>query len=83
MHQWIKNHPVDLLMGNNFGKYVARAEGHLPFVRFGFPIMDRVGHRAFPTVGYMGAMRLIEKITDAFFDKKDREAPDEGVELVQ
>jgi nitrogenase molybdenum-iron protein beta chain len=71
-----------MLMGNGFGKYVARAEGNIPFVRFGFPIMDRVGHRSFPTVGYMGALRLIEKITDAFFDRRDREDPDHEVELV-
>jgi nitrogenase molybdenum-iron protein beta chain len=82
LHQWIKNHPVDLLIGNTYGKYVARAEGNLPFVRLGFPILDRVGHRVFPTVGYTGALRLIEKITDALFDKRDREDPDHEVELV-
>ena len=81
LHQWIKANPVDLLMGNTYGKYVAREE-NLPFVRFGFPILDRVGHRAFPTVGYTGAMRFVEKITEAFFDKRDREDPDHEVELV-
>ncbi len=81
LHQWIKNNPVDLVMGNTYGKYVAREE-NLPFIRFGFPIMDRVGHRAFPTVGYMGGMRIVEKITDAMFDKRDREDPDHEVELV-
>ena len=81
MHQWIKNNPVDLILGNTFGKYVARSE-KLPFVRFGFPILDRVGHRAFPLVGYTGGMRLVEKITDAFFDQRDREDPDHEVELV-
>lgn len=81
LHQWIKANPVDLLMGNTYGKYVAREE-NLPFVRFGFPILDRVGHRAFPMVGYMGAMRIVEKITDAFFDKRDREDADHEVELV-
>jgi nitrogenase molybdenum-iron protein beta chain len=81
LHQWIKANPVDLLMGNSYGKFVARAE-NVPFVRFGFPILDRVGHRAFPSVGYAGAMRLVEKITDAFFDKRDREDPDHELELV-
>lgn len=81
LHQWIKANPVDLLMGNSYGKYVAREE-NLPFVRFGFPILDRVGHRAFPLVGYQGGMRIVEKITDAFFDKRDREDPDHEVELV-
>ncbi|MFW6217407.1 MAG: nitrogenase molybdenum-iron protein subunit beta [Verrucomicrobiota bacterium] len=81
LHQWIKAHPVDLLMGNTYGKFVAKSE-NLPFVRFGFPILDRVGHRAFPTLGYTGAMRLVEKITDAFFDKRDREDPDHEIELI-
>lgn len=81
LHQWVKANPVDLLMGNTYGKFVAKSED-LPFVRFGFPILDRVGHRNFPTVGYTGAMRLIEKITDAFFDKRDREDADENIELV-
>lgn len=82
LHQWIKQNPVDLLMGNSYGKFVAKSESNLPFIRFGFPILDRVGHRNFPTVGYVGAMRLIEKITDAFFDLRDRVDPDEKVELV-
>ena len=53
MHQWIKNEPVDLLIGNTYGKYIARDED-IPFVRHGFPILDRVGHSYFPTVGYRG-----------------------------
>ena len=81
LHQWVKVNPVDLLMGNTYGKFVAKAEG-LPFVRFGFPILDRVGHRAFPMLGYTGGMRLVEKITDAFFDKRDREDADQDTELI-
>ncbi len=81
LHQWIKANPVDILLGNTYGKYVAKSE-NLPFVRFGFPILDRVGHRAFPLIGYAGGLRLIEKITDAFFDKRDREDPDHEIELV-
>ena len=53
MHQWIKNEPVDLLIGNTYGKYIARDE-NIPLVRHGFPILDRVGHSYFPTVGYVG-----------------------------
>jgi len=83
LHQIIKNEPVDLLMGNSYGKYVARAEGNVPFVRFGFPNMDRVGHRLFPLVGYRGAMYYLDKILDQMFDKADRENPEEFVELIQ
>lgn len=81
LHQWIKNDPVDMLIGNTYGKYIARAED-IPLVRVGFPILDRVGHSLFPIVGYKGAMRLIEKISTAFLDKYDRECPEEDFELV-
>ncbi len=81
MHQWIKNEPVDLLIGNTYGKYIARDE-NIPLVRHGFPIMDRVGHSYFPTVGYRGAMRLLEMILGALMDHKDRQSPEESFELV-
>jgi nitrogenase molybdenum-iron protein beta chain len=41
-----------------------------------------VGHSYFPTVGYKGAMRLIEKISTAFLEKYDRECAEEDFELV-
>lgn len=81
LHQWIKNDPVDLLIGNTYGKYIARAE-NIPLVRMGFPILDRVGHSYFPIVGYKGAMRIIEKISTALLDKYDRECAEEDFELV-
>ena len=81
LHQWIKQEGVDLLIGNTYGKYIARDE-NIPYVRHGFPIIDRVGHQYFPTVGYLGAMRLVEQILGVFMDKQDREAPEEKFELV-
>jgi nitrogenase molybdenum-iron protein beta chain len=81
LHQWIKNDPVDLLMGNTYMKYIARDED-IPLVRFGFPILDRIGHSYFPTVGYRGGMRLLEKILDAILQRQDRDAPEESFELV-
>jgi nitrogenase molybdenum-iron protein beta chain len=81
LHQWIKNEPVDLLMGNTYMKYIARDED-IPLVRFGFPILDRIGHSYFPTVGYRGGMRLLEKILDAILDRQDRDAREESFELV-
>jgi nitrogenase molybdenum-iron protein beta chain len=82
LHQWIKGCPVDLILGNTYCKQIARAE-NIPLVRFGFPILDRMSHRIFPTVGYVGAMRLMDKMIDALFDRKDRECPEEFFELVQ
>ncbi len=81
MHQWIKNESVDLLIGNTYGKYIARDE-NIPFVRMGFPIIDRIGHSYFPTVGYMGGIRIVEKILSVLMDKKDAESPETSFELV-
>lgn len=82
LHQWMKNEPVDLLIANTYGKYIARVE-NVPFVRVGFPILDRVGHRYFPSLGYAGAIRLLDLMSSALFDKKDRDCPEEWFELVQ
>lgn len=80
-HQWIKNQPVDLIIGNTYGKYIARAED-VPLVRVGFPVLDRSVHSYLPVVGYRGAMRLIEMISGALLDRQDRDATDEDFELV-
>jgi nitrogenase molybdenum-iron protein beta chain len=81
LHQWIKNEPVDVLIGNTYCKYIARDED-IPFVRWGFPILDRQGHQYFPTVGYKGAMRLLEKILGVLMDRQDRDAKEQSFELV-
>ena len=81
LHQWIKQAKVDLLIGGTHGKYIARDES-IPLVRHGFPILDRVGHQYFPTVGYAGGMRLVEQILNAFLEVKDATCPEESFELV-
>lgn len=81
LHQWIKQEHVDLIIGNTYCKYIARDED-IPFIRHGFPILDRTGHSYFPTVGYQGALRLIEKFIYAIQDRQDRDAPEEKFELV-
>ena len=81
LHQWIKNESVDLIMGNTYCKYIAR-DDDIPYVRFGFPILDRMGHSYFSTMGYRGGLRLMEKILDALLDRQDRDSSDIGFELV-
>lgn len=81
LHQWIKENPVDLMIGNTYGKYIARDED-IPFVRHGFPILDRTAHQYFPTAGYRGAVRLIDQMLQVFLDKKDKDSPEESFELV-
>ncbi|HWQ80232.1 MAG TPA: nitrogenase component 1 [Anaerovoracaceae bacterium] len=81
LHQWIKNEPVDLLIGTSYGKQIAKAE-NIPFVRAGFPVLDRYAHPYFPIVGYRGGLRLTELITNALMDAYDRNCEDEDVEVV-
>jgi nitrogenase molybdenum-iron protein beta chain len=82
MHQLIKNEGVDLLISNTYGKFIARAED-IPFVRFGFPVMDRYGHQYTPKVGYSGAIDLVRRMCDAMLDKADRECKEEDFEVVR
>ncbi|CDM70238.1 Nitrogenase molybdenum-iron protein beta chain [Clostridium bornimense] len=81
LHQLIKNEKVDLIIGGTHSKYIARAED-IPFVRAGFPIIDRYVHSYMPLVGYKGAMRVLELILTALMDRVDRDSSDEDFELV-
>ena len=42
---YAKNEPVDLLMANTYGKYIAR-DDDIPYLRFGFPIARTLGRRS-------------------------------------
>jgi nitrogenase molybdenum-iron protein beta chain len=81
LHQWIKNEPVDLLIGSTYGKQIAKAED-IPFIRAGFPVLDRYGGPLQSVVGYAGGIRMEEKITNALMDRQDRDASDEDFEIV-
>jgi nitrogenase molybdenum-iron protein beta chain len=81
LHQWIREERVDLLIGTTYGKYIARKED-IPLVRFGFPILDRAVHPLMPVVGYRGCLRLIEQISNALLERRDRDALDEDFELI-
>jgi len=80
MHQWIKQQGVDLLIGNTYGKYIARDED-TPFVRFGFPIADRPGHNYFAKTGYNGGANLVTQILGAMLNHFDRTCLEEKVEF--
>lgn len=81
LHQWIKEEKVDLLIGGTHGKYIARAED-IPLVRMGFPIIDRYIHSYMPLVGYKGAIRMAELITNAIMDYQDSHCEEKDVEMV-
>jgi nitrogenase molybdenum-iron protein beta chain len=81
LHQLIKNEPVDLLIGNSYGKAIAKAE-NIPLVRAGFPILDRYVHSYLPLVGYAGMIRMVERITNTLMDRQDASCADEDLETV-
>ncbi|UWU25836.1 nitrogenase molybdenum-iron protein subunit beta (plasmid) [Rhizobium sp. CB3060] len=70
--------PVDLLIGNSYGKYLERDTG-TPLIRLTFPIFDRHHHHRFPLMGYQGGLRVLTTILDTIFDKLDRETNQTGV----
>ncbi len=81
LHQKIKNDEVDLLLGSSYGKYIAKAED-IPFVRAGFPVLDRYGATIQSVCGYKGGVYLAEKIIDALLSRYDRDVADEDFECV-
>jgi len=44
--------------------------------------IDHSVHPLMPVVGYRGCLRLIEQISDALLERRDRDAADEDFELV-
>jgi nitrogenase molybdenum-iron protein beta chain len=81
LHQKIKNEGVDLMLGSSYGKYIAKAED-IPFVRAGFPVLDRYGAPLQTICGYKGGIYLSEKIIDALLTRFDRDVSDEDFECV-
>jgi len=60
----------EILIGNSNGKYIAKAL-NIPLVRVGLPIHDRVGAQRILTVGYRGAMELLDSITNTILEATD------------
>ncbi|WP_292390887.1 nitrogenase component 1 [Methanosarcina sp. UBA5] len=60
----------EILIGNSNGRYIAKA-CDIPLVRVGLPIHDRVGAQRILTVGYRGALELLDRITNAILEATD------------
>lgn len=61
----------DLLIGNSEGRHISESEG-VPLVRVGFPIHDRLGGQRQLTLGYEGAMNLIELMANPLLEIEHR-----------
>ncbi|MEO1677787.1 MAG: nitrogenase molybdenum-iron protein subunit beta [Pseudomonadota bacterium] len=72
MRSLLTTEPVDMLIGNSYGKYLERDTG-TPLIRLMFPIFDRHHHHRFPTWGYQGGLTVLVKLLDTIFDRLDDE----------
>jgi nitrogenase molybdenum-iron protein beta chain len=78
MRSLLTTEPVDLLIGNSYGKYLER-DTKIPLIRLMFPIFDRHHHHRFPIWGYQGGLRLLVTLLDKIFDKLDSDTMTAGV----
>ncbi|MCC7560596.1 MAG: nitrogenase molybdenum-iron protein subunit beta [Methanobacterium sp.] len=65
---YVQENPVDLIIGPSDGRLLAQDLG-IPLIRAGFPVYDRIGYHRHPIVGYNGAARLMEMITNTVLEK--------------
>ena len=78
MRSLLATEPVDMLIGNSYGKYLERDTG-VPLLRLTFPIFDRHHHHRFPLWGYQGGLRVLVALLDKIFDKLDSDTIETGV----
>jgi nitrogenase molybdenum-iron protein beta chain len=71
MRSLLFTEPVDLLIGNSYGKYLWR-DTKTPLVRIGYPIFDRHHLHRYSTYGYQGAINLLNWIVNTILDELDR-----------
>jgi nitrogenase molybdenum-iron protein beta chain len=65
---YVKENEIDILMGSSDARFI-NYETKIPLVRFGYPVYDRVGYHSQPILGYRGAKRLTELITNEVLEK--------------
>ena len=62
---------ANIAIGHSGGRYLEEKAG-LPLVRIGFPIHDRVGGQRLLSVGYLGTMLLLDRITNTLLENKHK-----------
>lgn len=71
MRSLLFTEPVDFLIGNSYGKYLSR-DTKIPLIRIGYPIFDRHHLHRYSTIGYSGAINLLNWIVNSVLDELDR-----------
>jgi nitrogenase molybdenum-iron protein beta chain len=78
MRSLLDTEPVDLLIGNSYGKFLQRDTG-TPLLRVGYPIFDRHHMHRYAILGYNGAFNLLNWIVNTILDELDRGSMELGV----
>ena len=71
IHDQVCKGRVDLLLGTSNGKQISQKE-KIPLVRVGLPNHDRVGANRQLILGYEGAGRLLDALTNALLEERAR-----------
>jgi nitrogenase molybdenum-iron protein beta chain len=80
MRSLMATEPVDLLIGNSYGKYLER-DLSTPLIRLMFPVFDRHHHHRFPLWGYQGGLQVLRTILDKIFDTLDAKSSVAGKDI--
>ncbi|MDK2984694.1 MAG: nitrogenase molybdenum-iron protein NifN [Clostridia bacterium] len=62
---------VNIAIGHSDGRYITEKEG-IPLVRIGFPIHDRIGGQRLLSVGYVGTIMFLDRVTNTLLENKQR-----------
>ena len=71
IHREIKNHDVEMMIGPFTGRQISMNE-NIPLIRVGLPNHDRVGAARQLVLGYEGAARLVDTITNTLLELEDK-----------
>lgn len=71
VEEHVAQRPVDVVLGDTRNKRLA-ARCEVPLVRVGFPVVDRPLAFTEPVAGYVGALALLRRLTDAFCTWEER-----------
>jgi len=71
IESWAKEYKVNLLIGNSDGRRMEESL-HIPLVRRGFPIHDRIGGQRMRTLGFEGSLIFLDELSNALLSEKER-----------
>lgn len=60
---------VNLAIGHSEGKILTE-RADIPLVRYGFPVIDRVGGQRILSVGYQGSLSFLDRLTNTLLENK-------------